>query len=96
MCIYWQTMLQHTSIQWERAFAVIHIAGPRVVNSYWLHSLWRENWIDSPDSIIGLTLSCLDLNCDQDPDWQHFQLILYTLLLVHLNLGAGRRGLIFK
>ena len=96
MCIYWQTMLQHTSFQSERVFVAIHIAGPQVVNPDWLHSLWQENWIDSPDSIIGLTLTCLDLNCDQDPDWQQFQLIPNTLLQVLLNLSVGRRGAHFK
>ena len=66
------------------------------MNPDWVHSLWWENWIDSPDSVIGLTLTCLDLNCNQDPDWQQFQLILDTLLQVLLNLGAGRRGAHFK
>ena len=61
-------MLQHTSIQSERVFVAIHFAGLRVVNPDWLHSLGWENWIDSSDSIIGLTLTCLDLNCNQDPE----------------------------
>ena len=49
-------MLQHTCIQWERVFVTIHIAGPRVVDPDWPHSLWWETWIDSLDSVIRLTL----------------------------------------